>query len=56
MNRCKVSEPYRDVMIEVTRIWRKDQSSIPLMHEHLYSVFCFAEDDWPAQAVGSSIG
>ncbi|CAE7840500.1 unnamed protein product, partial [Symbiodinium sp. KB8] len=25
------------------------------MHEHLYSVFCFAEDDWPAQAVSSVV-
>ena len=55
MNRFKVSEPHRDVVIEVTRIWQKDQTSTPLMHEHLYSVFCFAEDDWPAQAVGSPI-
>ena len=50
-------ESFRDVEIEVARIWRKDQTnSIPLLHETSYVVFCFAEDDWPSQAVSGQVG
>ncbi|CAE8610726.1 unnamed protein product [Polarella glacialis] len=49
--RADVHEAYRDVDIEVNRIFQKDLAgSVALSHEYGYNVFCFAEDDWKLQA------
>ncbi|CAJ1402439.1 unnamed protein product [Effrenium voratum] len=50
-----VHEAFRDVSIDISRIrTRNASSSIPLAHETSYNIFCFAEDDWPAQVASAS--
>merc|ERR1719506_1288660 len=49
--RADVHQAYRDVDIEVNRIWEKDMvGSAALAHQTPYHIFCFAEDDWRIEA------
>eukprot|EP00928_Gymnodinium_smaydae_P040215 TRINITY_DN27306_c0_g6_i1.p1 TRINITY_DN27306_c0_g6~~TRINITY_DN27306_c0_g6_i1.p1 ORF type:complete len:5181 (-),score=906.80 TRINITY_DN27306_c0_g6_i1:179-15013(-) len=46
-----VHEAFRDVDINVNRIWKRDEAAgEALQHEHGYKMFCFAEDDWAIEA------
>jgi hypothetical protein len=53
--RSDVHTQFRNVEIEVNRIWESDASgSKVLEHEYPYKIFCFAEDDWKIQADAAS--
>ncbi|CAE7498925.1 unnamed protein product [Symbiodinium natans] len=50
-----IPEPYRDFEVKVDRIFTRDElASYALETEKSYSLFCFAQDDWPLQAAGAS--
>eukprot|EP00931_Biecheleriopsis_adriatica_P071269 TRINITY_DN4511_c0_g1_i3.p1 TRINITY_DN4511_c0_g1~~TRINITY_DN4511_c0_g1_i3.p1 ORF type:complete len:2354 (-),score=405.61 TRINITY_DN4511_c0_g1_i3:1928-8902(-) len=53
--KADVHEPFRDIDIEVNKIWESDQAgSADLEPETGYRIFCFAEDDWVLQTAAET--
>ena len=49
-------EAHTSVQLNVNKILRSDLSAADsLVPETFYRVYCFAEDDWPAEAIGVSV-
>ncbi|CAE7924644.1 unnamed protein product [Symbiodinium necroappetens] len=54
--KAEVSQPFRDVDIEISRIWeRNGTSTSKLQPETPYKIFCFAEDDWVVQSTAGAV-
>ena len=43
------------IQVEINKVIRTDSAADPLMPETNYHIYCFAEDDWPADAMGATI-
>ncbi|CAK8994475.1 unnamed protein product [Durusdinium trenchii] len=52
----EVHDAFRDVDIEVNRIWQRDRNgSSTLLPETSYRIFCFAEDNWVLKTTASVV-